>query len=62
VVDEIPVTTPLRTLLDLAGRLHPKRTECLCDDLWRRGLLRLDDLHALVADLPRRGGFRVRAF
>lgn len=55
-VEGIPVTTPRRTLLDLAGRLRPERVENLCDDLLRRRLLRLEDLHELVDSLPRRGG------
>jgi very-short-patch-repair endonuclease len=57
----IAVTTPLRTLFDLAGRLHPDRVENLCDDLLRRRLLRLDELHDLVAGLPRRGGLPRRS-
>lgn len=38
-VDGIPVTTPVRTLVDLARRIHPGRLERLCDTMWARRLL-----------------------
>jgi very-short-patch-repair endonuclease len=57
-IEGIPVTTPVRTLHDLARRLHPAKTEHLCDDMLRRGLLRLESLHDLAAGLPPRGGTR----
>lgn len=55
-VDGIPITTPLRTLRDLAGRMHPDRLSWVCDRLLSSRLLRLEQLHALAADLPTRGG------
>jgi very-short-patch-repair endonuclease len=55
-LDGIPVTTPLRTLKDLAGRIHPERLSQVCDRMLSQRLLRLDGLHSLFDELPRRGG------
>ena len=55
-LDGVPVTTPLRTLRDLAGRVHPDLLSRTCDRWLSTHLLRLTQLHALAADLPRRGG------
>jgi very-short-patch-repair endonuclease len=52
----VPLTTPLRTLRDLAGRVHPERLSQTCDRMLARRLIRLDALHRLDAELPRRGG------
>jgi very-short-patch-repair endonuclease len=57
-LDCIPVTTPLRTLHDLAGRLHPERLSLVCDRMLNARLLRLDALRSSAADLPSRGGGR----
>jgi very-short-patch-repair endonuclease len=53
-----PVTSPLRTLRDLAGRLHFDRLDLVCERMVSKRLLRVEQLHALVAELPRRGGAR----
>ena len=61
-IDGIPVTTPLRTLRDLAGRIHPERLSQTCDRMLSQRLIRLPDLHALIDELsrtrwcPRHGG------
>ncbi len=55
-IDGIPVTTPVRTLRDLAGRIHPERLSQTCDRMLSQRLIRLPDLHALFDELPRRGG------
>jgi very-short-patch-repair endonuclease len=52
----IPTTTPLRTLEDLAGRIHFDRLDLICERMLARRLLRLDALHGLVASLPPRAG------
>ena len=52
----IPVTTPLRTIRDLAGRIHPERLSQACDRMISQRLIRLPDLHALIDELPLRGG------
>ena len=52
----VPITTPVRTLVDLAGRIHPARLERLCDTMWARRLLDGRLLAAAVAELPERGG------
>ncbi|HEY6532079.1 MAG TPA: hypothetical protein VIY72_07235 [Acidimicrobiales bacterium] len=52
----IPVTTPLRTLRDLAGRIHPDRLDLVCERMLSARLIRLEALHRLGADLPVRGG------
>ncbi len=54
----IPVTTPLRTLCDLAGRLHYDRLDLLCERMLAKRLLRVSQLHEHVAELPLRGGAR----
>jgi very-short-patch-repair endonuclease len=51
----LPVTTPCRTIFDLAGRQHPGRTARDLNHLRGRGLLRTDDLHAELDRLARRG-------
>jgi very-short-patch-repair endonuclease len=54
----VPVTSPMRTLADLAGRLHWDRLDLLCERMLAKRLLRLSQLHEHVAGLPRRGGAR----
>jgi very-short-patch-repair endonuclease len=55
VVDGIPVTTPGRTLFDLAGMLPPARTERAVDNALAKspGLLRT--LHRMLPELAERG-------
>ncbi len=55
-LDGIPITTPVRTLLDLAGHIHPVRLSQLCDRMLTNRLLRLEVLHAMGTRLPPRGG------
>jgi very-short-patch-repair endonuclease len=55
-VDGIPVTTPLRTLCDLAARIRPERLSLTCDRMLAGRLLRLEQLHGLGSVLPERGG------
>jgi very-short-patch-repair endonuclease len=55
-LDGIPVTTPVRTLRDLAGRVHPEKLSQVCDRMLSRRLLRLETLHDALAALPSRGG------
>lgn len=54
----IPVTSPLRTLCDLAGRLHWDRLDLTCERMLARHLFRVEQLHAHAATLPTRGGAR----
>lgn len=39
VVRQVPITSPARTVFDLAGRLHPARVEALLDWMWNERLL-----------------------
>lgn len=55
-VDGIPLTTPARTIRDLASRIHPERLSVACDRMLANRSLRLEQLHALGNDLPARGG------
>jgi very-short-patch-repair endonuclease len=55
-VDGIPVTTPARTIRDLASRIPPDRLSFTCDRMLANRALRLEHLHALGEDLPARGG------
>ena len=47
-IDGVPVTTPLRTIFDLAGTLHPGRTERLLDNAAGRGLCTYRGLHRML--------------
>jgi very-short-patch-repair endonuclease len=51
----IPVCTPARALVDLAGELPFPRLERLCDQAWARRLLSGAALHEIVAELGGRG-------
>lgn len=52
----VPTTSPLRTLKDLAGRIHLDRLDLTCDRMLARRLFKIDELHAAAASLPVRGG------
>jgi predicted transcriptional regulator of viral defense system len=52
VLREIPITTPARTIIDLARRLRPRELEYIVDLADQRGLVDFDDLrHANSAAL-----------
>jgi very-short-patch-repair endonuclease len=51
----LPVTTPTRTIFDLAGRQHPARTRRDLNDLMGRGLIRLEGLQHQLERLAGRG-------
>lgn len=51
----IPVCTPARALVDLAGELSLPRLERLCDQAWARRLLSGAALHEIVSELGGRG-------
>jgi very-short-patch-repair endonuclease len=51
----IPVTTPTRTLFDLAGHQHPQRTRKDLNDLTSRGLVNLDVLNEALDRLSGKG-------
>lgn len=53
--DGFPVTTMTRTIVDLAGKLHPRHIEFIVDDLVAAKRLNLDDLGLLVEAIARRG-------
>lgn len=55
VVDAIPVTSPGRTLFDLAGVLGPQRLERALDTCLSRGLVDATRLRLLLEDLAGRG-------
>jgi very-short-patch-repair endonuclease len=55
VIEGLRITTPGRTLFDLAGRLHPERVERLVDTCLSRRLTTVRDLAALLDDLQGRG-------
>jgi very-short-patch-repair endonuclease/predicted transcriptional regulator of viral defense system len=56
-LDGLPITTPARTLLDLAATgLRGRPLEAAIDQADRRRLLDFADLHELVARYPRRPG------
>jgi very-short-patch-repair endonuclease len=54
-VHGIPVTSPGRTVFDLAARSHPARVERLLDWLWSERLLDGTAIDSTVAELARRG-------
>jgi hypothetical protein len=51
----IPVTTPTRTLIDIAGRLEDDRLEVLMEALFRRRMVAPERLRARLAALRRSG-------
>lgn len=55
VLDAIPVTTPVRTVFDLAAIWAPGRVERALDALWARRLLTGEQLDVALAELARRG-------
>jgi hypothetical protein len=55
VVDGIVTTRAARTLVDLAGVVHPKRTERAVDNCLAAGMVTLDTLHTTFSDLAGRG-------
>ena len=58
-VDAIPVTTPTRTLLDLAAVVSADVVEEALDDALRRGLTSIARLEWRIAELGRRPGIAV---
>lgn len=55
-IDGIPVTTPTRTIFDLAGMgLHPGRVERALDTLWARGRVDHASLTAMLEQLAAKG-------
>ncbi|MFL6238301.1 MAG: type IV toxin-antitoxin system AbiEi family antitoxin domain-containing protein [Actinomycetes bacterium] len=56
--DGLPVTTPLRTILDCARTLPLAAAVALADSALRKNLVRLGELEAAVASLPRGPGRR----
>lgn len=61
VLDGIPVTTPARTLFDLAGVLPPGRTERAVDNALAMSPTLLRALHRMLPELARRGRTGIRA-
>jgi very-short-patch-repair endonuclease len=55
IVDGIPVTTPARTLIDLAAKESPRIVEEALDDALRRGLVSRVRLRWRIDELGRRG-------
>ena len=53
--EQIPVTSPARTIFDLAGVLHPGRTERALDNALARQLTTLAALRQVTDELARRG-------
>jgi very-short-patch-repair endonuclease len=53
--ERIPVTSPARTIFDLAGVLHPGRTERALDNALARGLTSIEALHRVTEELAGRG-------
>jgi very-short-patch-repair endonuclease len=54
-IDGIPVTTPARTLFDLAGKLPPARTERALDNAVAASPALLRALHRMLGELAERG-------
>ncbi len=55
--DRVPITSPTRTIFDLAGRrdVHPLRLERALDTAMSRGLVSSESLTAMLADLAEKG-------
>lgn len=61
VLDGIPVTTPARTLFDLAGIEHAAKVERAVDNALARSPALLPRLHAMLDELAQRGRPGIRA-
>jgi very-short-patch-repair endonuclease len=64
VLDGIPITTPTRTLIDIAGRFEDHKLLSVLEDLIRREMVRPDRLTARLSALRksgRAGGGRLQA-
>jgi hypothetical protein len=61
ILDGIATTTPTRTMFDLAGVLHPKRTERALESALRQRLTTIRALRKMLTQLGRKGrpGIRV---
>lgn len=57
----LPITSPERTLFDVAGVLHPGRTERAVDNALGMHLASLTRLHAMLDELAARGRPGIRA-
>jgi very-short-patch-repair endonuclease len=55
VLDGIPITTPTRTLIDIAGRLEDHKLLAVMEDLIRRDMVRPDRLAARLCALRKSG-------
>ncbi len=55
-IDKIPVTTPARTLIDIAAVAHPDAVEEALDDALRRGLVSIPHMRRRVGEIAGRGG------
>jgi very-short-patch-repair endonuclease len=55
-VERIPVTSPARTVLDLAGKLGPQELERVLSLMEREGLSTLCEVSSLIEGHPRRPG------
>jgi hypothetical protein len=55
VLDGMPITTPIRSVFDIAARAHPNRVERALDTCWNRGLITYALLHRTVDELGGRG-------
>ena len=54
-IEGIPITSPARTIFDLAGVVHPGRTERALDNSLARGLTSVEALHRVTEQLARQG-------
>jgi very-short-patch-repair endonuclease/predicted transcriptional regulator of viral defense system len=60
-VDGIPVTTPARTVIDLASQFRPRVLEQVMAEAQRKGLAEIEDVAAALERKPRtRGAFVLR--
>ena len=55
VLDGVPITTPVRTLIDMAGRFEDDRLLAVMEDLIRRDLVTCERLHARLEALRKSG-------
>jgi very-short-patch-repair endonuclease len=50
VLDDIPISTPTRTIFELAASVHPERAARACDTLWARNLTSRQHLDRMFGD------------
>jgi very-short-patch-repair endonuclease len=58
--EDVPITTPARTIFDLAGVVHPGKVERALDTAWARRLVNARSMREMLRDLAQKGRSGIR--